>query len=204
MVGTLRDWKADKVSNYFKGLVVTQTKDCVAKFIVDNKISVMDIASKLDEISRNINDAITGEFSRFGLEIVNLFVMSINVPDDDPSVLKIQEIMASRAELEQLGEYYKVKRTFDTLEKAAENEGGAVGALLSGGLGVGMGVGAGVSMGANLGSLLSTQSDQHNALNESNSQSPEEKLVMLKTLLEKGLISQDEFNEKRKKIIDAI
>ncbi len=204
IVGTLHDWKADKVSNYFKGLVVTQTKDCVAKFMVDNKVSVMDIAPKLDEISKKIGGAITDEFSRFGLEIVNFFVMSINVPDDDPSVMKIQEIMASRAEFEQLGDYYKVKRTFDTLEKAAENEGGAAGALLSGGLGVGMGVGAGASMGANLGSLLSTQGNQSREPNDANAQSPEERLLNLKTLLDKGLISQDEFNEKRKKIIDEL
>jgi len=200
MVGTLYDWKADKVSNYFKGLVVTQTKDCVAKFMVDNKVSVMDIAPKLDEISKKIGESITSEFARFGLEIINFFIMSINVPDDDPSVIKIQEIMASRAEFEQLGDYYKVKRTFDTLEKAAENEGGAAGALLSGGLGIGMGVGAGTSMGANLGSLLSNPANP----NDANAQSAEDRLIKLKTLLDKGLISQDEFNEKRKKIIDEL
>lgn len=204
LVGSLHDWKADKISSYFKGIVVTQTKDCVANYMVDNKISVMDIASKLDEISKKISETITNEFSRFGIEIVNFFVMSINVPDDDPSVIKIQETMASRAEIEQLGEYYKVKRTFDTLEKAAENEGGAAGALLSGGLGVGMGVGAGAAMGANLGSLLSTQTNQNNTPSVPNPQSPEERLIALKTLLDKGLITQDEFNEKRKRIIDEL
>lgn len=203
MVGTLHDWKADKIGNYFKGLVVTRAKNNVANFMVSNKISVMDIASNLDDISKKINENITDEFSRFGIEIVNFFVMSINVPDDDPSVTKIQEIMASRAEFEQLGTNYKVKRTFDTLEKAAQNEGGAVGALLSGGLGVGMGVGAGAAMGANLGSLLSLP-NKNETSETPTSQSPEERLATLKALLDKGLISQDEFAEKRKKIIEAI
>jgi membrane protease subunit (stomatin/prohibitin family) len=203
MVGTLHDWKADKISNYFKGLVVTQAKNNVAKFMVANKISVMDIASNLDDISKKINETITGEFSRFGIEIVNFFVMSISVPDDDPSVMKIQEIMASRAEFEQLGANYNVKRTFDTLEKAAQNEGGAAGALLSGGLGVGLGVGAGASMGANLGSLLSLPNKNETSQTPT-SQSPEERLATLKALLDKGIISQDEFAEKRKKIIEAI
>lgn len=204
IVGTLHDWTSDKLSNYFKGLVVTQAKDCVAKFIAENKVSVMDIAPHLDYISKKINEAITSEFSRFGIEIVNFFVMSINVPDDDPSVTKIQEIMASRAEFEQLGDYYKVKRTFDTLEKAAQNEGGAAGALLSGGLGVGMGVGAGTSMGANLGSLLSQTNKNETASDMPSPQTTEERLATLKTLLEKGYITQDEFTEKRKKIIEAI
>jgi membrane protease subunit (stomatin/prohibitin family) len=197
LVGTLHDWKADKINSYFKGIVVTQTKNCVANCILENKISVMDIAIKLDEISTKIRERIVNEFSRFGIEIVNFFVMSINVPDDDPSVTKIQEIMASRAEIEQLGEYYKIKRTFDTLEKAADNEGGAAGTLLSGGLGAGLGVGAGASIGSNLGSLFSqaTKNDHSD---------PQERLLALKNLLDKGLISQQEFEEKRKKIIDGI
>ncbi len=67
-----------------------------------------------------------------------------------------------------------------------------------------MGVGAGASMGANLGSLLSTQANQSNVPSDTNSQSAEDRLMKLKNLLDKGLISQDEFNKKRKKIIDDL
>lgn len=201
IVGTLHHWETDKISNYFQGLVITKTKDCIAQYIIKKKISVIGIASKLNEISKEINQSLKDEFSRFGIEIVNFFVMSINVPDDDPSVLKIQEIMVSCAEIEQLGDAYRMKRTFDTLEKAAENEGGTAGALLAGGVGVGMGVGAGASIGAGLGNLLSP-AQEHSATR--NISSAEERMNSLHKLLDNGLISQDEFNEKRKKIIDEI
>ena len=65
------------------------------------------------------------------------------------------------------------------------------------------GVGAGASMGANLGSMISL-SGKSETSETPNSQSAEERLATLKSLLDKGLISQDEFTEKRKKIIEAI
>lgn len=202
IVGTLHEWKAEKISSYFKGLVVMHTKDAVARFIATNKISVMDITASLETISKDISERVVSEFARFGIEIVNFFVMSINVPDDDPSLLKIQEIMASRAELEQLGDSYRLKRTFDTLEKAAENDGGTAGALLAAGLGVGMGMGA---IQTGLGSVLSQP-------NKSDGSTPdaagllgvEHSLVTLKGLWGKGLISEEEFKEKKKRIIERI
>jgi hypothetical protein len=66
-----------------------------------------------------------------------------------------------------------------------------------------MGVGAGASMGANLGSLLSLPNKNETAETPT-SKSPKERLATLKALLDQGLISQDEFDEKRKKIIEAI
>jgi len=199
IVGPLHYWEADKIYNYFQGLVVNKTKECIAQYILEKKISAIGIASKLDKISKEISLSISDEFSRFGIEIVNFYVMSINVPDDDPSVLKIQEIMASRAEIEQLGDAYRMKRTFDTLEKAAENEGGTAGALLAGGVGVGMGVGAGASIGSGLGEMLSSKTES-----SSGKASAEERMKSLNQLLNSGLITQEEFNDKRKKIIDEI
>lgn len=202
VIGTLHDWNAEKLSSYFKGLVVMQTKDSIANFIVANKVSVMDVAANLDAISRDITARLVGEFARFGIEVVNFFVMSINVPDDDLSVLKIQETMASRAELEQLGENYRLKRTFDTLEKAAENEGGTAGALLGGGLGVGMGIGA---MQTNMGSVFARTSGIESLLPDaSRIQTIEQRLVTLKGLFDRGLISEGEFLENKKRIIEAI
>ena len=202
IVGTLHEWTAEKVSGYFKGLVAMHTKDAVAGFIATNKISVMDITASLETISKQISERVVSEFARFGIEIVNFFVMSINVPDDDPSVLKIQETMASRAELEQFGDSYRLKRTFDTLEKAAENDGGTAGALLAGALGVGIGIGA---MQTNLGSSLSQSNNREGSTSDAGGLlGVEQSLLTLRGLLKKGLISEQEFNEKKKRILERI
>lgn len=202
VVGTLHDWTSEKLSNYFKGLVVMQTKDSIARFIAERRISVMDVSSRLEEISMDITKRLTGEFARFGVEVVNFFVMSINIPDDDPSILRIQETMASRAEIEQLGENYRLKRTFDTLEKAAGNEGGAAGALLAGGLGVGIGVGA---MQTNLASALDRRGSPVEPPSHDNpAQTIEQRLMTLKSLFASGLINEDEFLTSKKRIIESL
>ena len=199
-----KTWHTEKVKRYFEGLVVTKVKDCIAKYVVDRRVSIMDITGKLDEISQVAMAAVAAEYQRFGIEIVNFYVMSINVPDDDPSVQRIQEIMATRAEFEQLGDAYRVKRTFDTLQKAAENEGGPAGALLSGGLGLGMGLGAGPAVGASLGSALSPTPSAGQGGLPPVAVDPQQRLAKLKSLRDGGLISDADFDEKKKRILDEI
>ena len=130
--------------------------------------------------------------------------MSINVPDDDPSVLKIQEIMTNRAEFEQLGDAYRVKRTFDTLQAAAENPGGPAGALLAGGLGLGMGLGAGPAVGAQLSSALSPSPPTGQGNVPPLASDPQARLAKLKSLLEASLISQADFDDKKKTILEEM
>ena len=79
-------------------------------------------------------------------------LQSVNVPDDDPTVVRLKKALSDRAEIDILGaQNYKTKRTFDTMETAAGNEGsGAVGA----GMGLGMGLGAGASMGQMMGGMM--------------------------------------------------
>jgi membrane protease subunit (stomatin/prohibitin family) len=201
-------WRSDRLSAYFEGLVVSAVKACVAEFIVSKGVSMVDITAKLGDISVILKNSLTGELARFGVELVNFYVMSVNVPDDDPSVRKIREIMATRAEFEQLGDAYRVKRTFDTLEKAAESD-GVAGALLAGGLGLGAGLGAGPRIGVALGESL-TSSFQGGQKPEAGVRLPEaprdtrDRLARLKSLLDAGLISQSEYDEKKRQILEEL
>ena len=87
-------------------------------------------------------------------------------------------------------------RTFDTLEKAAENPGGGAGALLAGGLGLGVGVGAGAPLGRELGKSLNVAPE--------GGQDAVTRLQTLKRMLEEKLINQEEFDARKKLILDSI
>jgi len=154
LVGTLSSFDTRTAGDYFKGVLILKLKDRLAKYVVAEKIPVLELTAHLDELSRSIREPIAEEFSRFGLEVVNLFVTSADVPEDDPSVVKMREVMGTRLELMQLGDGYRLKRTFDVLEASANNPGGAMGSLMAGGLGLGIGLGAGPSLGASLGGNL--------------------------------------------------
>ena len=140
----------EKVTSYFKGLVITKFKDTIANLIVNKKISVLDITASIDSISATCHERVASEFDRFGIEVLNFFIESINVPEED--LAKIRKTLEERAEFEVLGdERYTRKRSFDVLEKAASSEG--AGGMMGAGMGLGMGLGAGAAAGGVLGDV---------------------------------------------------
>jgi membrane protease subunit (stomatin/prohibitin family) len=137
LVGTMPVWDGGQATEYFKGLVLTKVKDNIAKFLVVKSISIVEITAFLDELSKIADAAIREELARFGLELVNFFITSITVPDDQLEI--IRKAQATRMEMDMLGDdRYLRKRQLDVQQAAAENP-GAPGTLLAGGLGLGMG-----------------------------------------------------------------
>jgi membrane protease subunit (stomatin/prohibitin family) len=146
------------LSEYFKGLVVTKVKDTIAGLIVKNKVSALDIVAQIDSISNTCKERVSEEFSRFGLNIENFFVESINFPDED--IAKLKSYLEQSAEFNVLGdERYNRKRSLDVLEKLAGQQGGGIAAA---GMGLGIGVGAGVSVGSTVGAAMGNVAGQMN------------------------------------------
>ena len=144
------------VLRYFKGLMSTKIKDMIANTILTNKLSIFDVTASIDSISEACRSKISDEFSKFGIEIVNLFIESINVPNDD--ILRLRGILERKAEFTQIGDdRYVVMRQLDVLEKLASNpgEGGS-------GMGIGAGLGAGVATGKVLGDMFKNISEDSN------------------------------------------
>ncbi len=206
IVDALAERTTDAVRRYMEGLVITKVKDFIGKIIVEANVSIMDIAPKLDELSNTCNHLISEEFNRFGIEVLNFFIMSINVPDDDPSVIKIQEIMAGKAEIEQLGENYRLKRALDALQAAAENPGGVGGAAVAGGLGLGFGLGAATPLGSSLGDVLKESPAKNKNSHDEivTKPSAKDRLAEAKEMFDNDLISQEEFDSLKKRILDEI
>jgi membrane protease subunit (stomatin/prohibitin family) len=130
-----------RVSDYFRGLVLTKVQDSIAKEVRDQRASIFDLTGSLSQLSSLANDRMKNEFDRFGIEVLNFYIESINFPEEDLKHLK--ETLAGRARLDVYGERYREARGFDVLEKAAENPGGPAGVMA----GLGAGLGAGVVMG---------------------------------------------------------
>ena len=152
IVGTLSEFSSDNLINYFRGVLLTRAKDYIASAIVVKKINVLEISAHLQEMSEAIGKSLEADFAKYGLKLVNFFLNSVDVPADDETVIRLKKALSDRAEMDILGGGYNTKRGFDTLEKAAGNEGTAGGAM-----GLGLGLGAGASAG-NLFSNLFGQS----------------------------------------------
>ena len=134
----------DSVIDYFKGIIVTKVKTCIAQIIIEERISALEISAKLSEISEKLNELISPDFAQFGLKLVNFYIKSVNFPDEDFE--KINNILADKAAFEIMGDSrYSTKRSFDVYEGAANNQNGVAGAFAAGGLGLGIGAGVGMN-----------------------------------------------------------
>ena len=150
IAGTLGEFTVDALANYFRGALLMRAKDYIAETIINRKINILEVSAHLEEMSTGIGEKLEGDFSKFGIKLVNFYLNSVDVPEDDDSVVRLKKALADKAEMDILGSGYNTKRTFDTLEKAASNEGGGAGA----GMGLGMGLGAGVGVGNLMSSVL--------------------------------------------------
>lgn len=200
IVGTQGMSESTVIEDYFIGEIVQRLSDALARFFLVQKTSVFQANAKLNELALFTANDIRKEFARFGIEIVNFNVERISIPDDE--MKRFQDVLGKRMEIDQIsqaqvGQAYTTMRTFDTLERAAQNEGGGAGALLSAGLGVGMGLGAGVQIGQQVGQAMNTQPP-------SESNDPMVRLQKLKQMFEMDIITQDDYNAKKKQILDNI
>jgi membrane protease subunit (stomatin/prohibitin family) len=131
------------VMRYFNGLINTKVKSIIAKFLIQNKISFLEISAYLDDLSSECQTAISDEFDRFGIEILNFYVETIKPRDEDVALMKSkrEQVSAQKLELGELGrDFYAQRRSFDVMEEMASNPGS--GGLANAGIGLGMGLAA--------------------------------------------------------------
>ncbi len=149
MVGTIAYFDQNTLIEYFRGILMTQIKDYLAKQLVLNKITFLEIHSYLKNISDGIANSLSEKFSYYGIKLINFNVNSIMVPEDDPSYVRLRNTLDKKAEYKILGTNYQQSRTFDVLQSAAENEGS------NQVMGAGIGLGLGVNMGSIFGNAMS-------------------------------------------------
>jgi membrane protease subunit (stomatin/prohibitin family) len=221
IVGTLQSADSEKICEYFIGEIVQRLSGAIAKYFVSQGVSIFDMAAKINDLSKFTQEEIRAEFSRFGIEIINFNVESITITDEE--MKQFQEVLKEKMKLKQLGpvpvgQGYVVAQTFNVLGKAAENPAGGAGGLLGTGLGLGMGLGAGVPLGQQLGQTMKTQCGSTASSPQGPAQpvassfpastptidDPVAKLKQLKQMLDDGLISQEEFDTKKKDVLNRM
>jgi len=199
ITGSLQSATSTKIHEYFIGEIHQRFSAILAKFIAEDRVSVFEINAKLNELSDYSVKAIGPEFSNFGIELINFNVEQVSIPDTE--LAKFQSVFGRRMEIEQIsktevGRAYTTMRTFDTLEKAAQNPSGSAGALIAGGLGLGVGLGAAVPLGKEMGQSMN--------LDPAQTTDSLSRLQTLKQMLDQNLITQDEFDSKKRAILDSI
>lgn len=152
LVGTMPEFNQQQITEYFRGLYLMTVKDVLSSYILQNKVSTLQLSGNLAEISNFLLESMQPVFAEYGIELVNFYVNDISICEDDPSVIRLKSALSEKAEMDIVGYTYKEKRTFDTLEGAAKNQGGA---------GNFMGVGVGMGMGNTVGGVLAANLEKN-------------------------------------------
>jgi membrane protease subunit (stomatin/prohibitin family) len=202
IVGSQAGAGDDKIHAYFIGEIIQNLVKVLSGVIARGEASILQISAIVDQLATNCSDGVRNEFEKFGIDLVNFNIESINIPDDE--LEKIQGVFAKTLEARELskievgGAYGSIK-SFEVLNNAAQNQSdGTVGSML----GAGIGLGAGVPLGHQLGQQLSV--DDTSDKGPSGTSTPSEKIRQLKELLDEGLITPEQFEEKRSTILDSI
>ena len=192
-----------KISNYFIGEIIQKLSNIIATAINVNKISILQITASLNELSKFASEFVKKEFERFGLEVVNFNIESINIPEEEME--KIQKVFEKTLEAKelskvQIGGAFSAIKTFEVLNAAADNpsDGAGVGTFL----GAGIGLGAGLPLGSQMGQKLDISGSDKQS--KENNLEPSERLKKLKEMLDQGLITKDQFSQKRKEILKEL
>jgi membrane protease subunit (stomatin/prohibitin family) len=130
---------SSEVIEWARDQIVMSLNDVMGELKRDKNMAVIDMPAYLEEMEQIILSRTKDDMARYGLEILKMTGLNINLPD------KIQEAIDKRGELQALGVNYMQYQAGQAMEKAAENPGGA-GQMASMGVGLGAGLGMGQGM----------------------------------------------------------
>ena len=141
LVGANAGFSVDQISEQLRNLVVARFSDVLG----EQSISVLKLASHYDELGNLTLKHLVTELSRFGLELTQLVVESIALPDEVAATLD------QRTRIGLIGDVgaYAQLQAADALRDAARNPGGGAAAA-------GAAIGVGVAMGQQLANTAAT------------------------------------------------
>lgn len=151
LIGNMPTFKTAKVVEYFRGIILTKLTALISQKLYADNLSIININAHIEVISEFAKAKLSEAFADYGLKLEVFNVIGINVNEEDPSFKRLKETKDSLARINIMGkDNYRMERSFDVLEGAAENEGGGM-------IGAAVGLGAGVGVGTQIGGLVSEQ-----------------------------------------------
>jgi membrane protease subunit (stomatin/prohibitin family) len=215
MVGTVKDFDTNTFSELFRGVISENVKNSITKISKDQNLSPLELESIVHEVGGAVKAVINSHLQEFGLALKLFNIESIPVIDEDQRVKDVvaqfQKIMAEdldeRMRLKRHAdnlETYKVERSFDTTEKAAENIGGGEGGGTGGIIGTMIGLGMVNPIAQQMGAMMSKNTTGAKSSSGSSDGNTIELLKQLGELKDAGILTEVEFSDKKKELLNKL
>ncbi|HEX4952826.1 MAG TPA: SPFH domain-containing protein [Thermoanaerobaculia bacterium] len=134
VVGSMGLYTTDGVESYFKDVIVARLNDLLGETLE----TLFDLPQLYDELAMALKARVAEDFTKFGIELVDLFLGAITPPEEVQKVLDDRAGMAAAGDL---SAYMKFKAAQAVGQMAqSSGEGGIIGAGVGAGLGAGFGM----------------------------------------------------------------
>lgn len=197
--GVCSEYDGKTLEGQLRNLVMTT----LSSLFGGSEIPFIDMAANQMALSQKMAEAMAPAFECYGLELDTFAVESITLPE------ALQKAMDERISMGIIGDMgkYTQYQTASSIPLAAQNEGGIAG------------IGAGLAAGMNMGQVMSTAMAQNMAAGTQvapaaanpaepavapRQESPDAKLAKLKEMLDKGLITQQDYDATKTEILKKL
>lgn len=131
----------DELNVYFRSAMMQKIKSAIAQVINSSNQEILGLNAQQEMIAEQLKPLIAPLLDDYGVRLVDFYVSSIDIPQDDPGRAQLEDAFAQRGVIDILGEEYTRVKGMQMLSDLANNPG--AGGIAAAGAGMGMGMAAG-------------------------------------------------------------
>ena len=184
--------KNDYTTIELRDLIVSRMLQPLTDYLAQAKFSYAEIDPHRSEIGASLKKNTADEFETLGFQLIDFRVEGTSFDDDTMKRINLIANTSAEAQAATLaGVSYAQMQQLEALKAASQNPGGA---------GMAMGMGVGLGFGQQVGGVAAGGV----AAGSAGGDDVGSRLKKLKELLDQGLLSQEEYDTKRKDIISKV
>lgn len=186
-VGSVEQYSVRDFQDLMQGRIIQR----LSAHFSENKIPYTEIDGQLHALAESVKEQLNEEFETVGVSLSDFRIEGNSFDEEtEKRIGAVADVTANTKAAQEAGLTFTELEKLRALRDAAKNEGGMAGA--------GVGLGAGMSIGK---MFTDTMNEETQARGD---EDPVKTLKRLKLLLEEELITQAEYEEKKKQILDNI
>ena len=186
----------------FRKVMSSRMVQPLTDYFAEAKYSYAEIDAHREELAAGITQQLQDVFTKLGFTITDFRIEGTGFDDHTMSrINRIADITAEAQAASAAGLNYAQMQQLEAMKDAAKNEGGAAGI----GMGMGAGMGFGQMLAGTMGqSIDPTQLSVNKPSAETEAEDSVHKLSKLKQMRDMDLISDEEYDTEKKKILNAL
>ncbi len=190
IVSTQGLYTTNDIEDYLRDAIVSRLNSVLGK----NLKTVFELGQFYQQIESGVKAEVTDFFNSMGIELTDLIIVGIVPPEE------VQEKINERSSMGAVGnlDAYMKFKTAGAIEKAAENESSGI-------AGAGAGLGAGMMMANVMGQQMQNMNQQQQTGQQQTEKMTSDEIMnaieKLGKMKESGLLTQEEFDTKKKELL---